>query len=263
MNVIAVANQKGGVGKTTTAINLGTALAATGSRVLIIDLDPQGNASTGLGINRAEREKSSYDILLGEMPIVEAAIPTCVPKLEIVPATVDLSGAEIELVDYEERTHRLNRALARCDQRWDVVLIDCPLSLGLLTLNAMVAANALLVPLQCEFFALEGLSQLLNTVERIRERFNPGLSILGVALTMYDRRNRLTDQVSADVRAVLGRVVFDTVIPRNVRLSEAPSHGLPALIYDYRCAGSEAYIALARELIARLPNRPHEPARAA
>jgi chromosome partitioning protein len=265
MNVIAVANQKGGVGKTTTAINLGTALAATGSRVLIIDLDPQGNASTGLGINRAEREKSSYDILLGEMSVNDAAIPTCVPKLDIVPATVDLSGAEIELVEYEERTHRLNRALERSDQRWDVVLIDCPPSLGLLTLNAMVAANSLLVPLQCEFFALEGLSQLLSTVERIRERFNPGLSILGVALTMYDRRNRLTDQVSADVRAVLGRVVFDTVIPRNVRLSEAPSHGLPALIYDYRCAGSEAYIALARELIVRLPGRPApaEPARAA
>src|SRR5882757_6296146 len=253
MNVIAVANQKGGVGKTTTAINLGTALAATGLRVLLVDLDPQGNASTGLGINRSERQKSTYDILLGEMPITEAAIPTCVPKLDIVPATVDLSGAEIELVEYEERTHRLNRALARCDHRWDVVLIDCPPSLGLLTLNAMVAANSLLVPLQCEFFALEGLSQLLNTVERIRERFNPGLTILGVALTMHDRRNRLTDQVSADVRAVLGRVVFDTVIPRNVRLSEAPSHGLPALIYDYRCSGSEAYIALARELINRLP----------
>ena len=265
MNVIAVANQKGGVGKTTTAINLGTALAATGQRVLLIDLDPQGNASTGLGINRADREKSTYDILLGEMSISEAAIPTCVPKLDIVPATVDLSGAEIELVDYEERTHRLNRALARSDHRWDVVLIDCPPSLGLLTLNAMVAANSLLVPLQCEFFALEGLSQLLNTVERIRERFNPGLSILGVALTMHDRRNRLTDQVSADVRAVLGRVVFDTVIPRNVRLSEAPSHGLPALIYDYRCAGSEAYIALARELIVRLPIQPtpQAPAKAA
>jgi chromosome partitioning protein len=263
MNVIAVANQKGGVGKTTTAINLGTALAATGLSVLLIDLDPQGNASTGLGINRADRQKSSYDILLGEMPVAEAAIPTCVPKLDIVPATVDLSGAEIELVDYEERTHRLNRALARSDQRWDVVLIDCPPSLGLLTLNAMVASNSLLVPLQCEFFALEGLSQLLNTVERIRERFNPGLSILGVALTMHDRRNRLTDQVSADVRAVLGRVVFDTVIPRNVRLSEAPSHGLPALIYDYRCPGSEAYIALARELIVRLPKNPAAPARAA
>ncbi|CAN5796066.1 ParA family protein [soil metagenome] len=256
MNVIAVANQKGGVGKTTTAINLGTALAATGQHVLLIDLDPQGNASTGLGINRADREKSSYDILLGEMPLGEAVIPTCVPKLDIIPATVDLSGAEIELVDYEERNHRLNRALARSDHRWDVVLIDCPPSLGLLTLNALVAANSLLVPLQCEFFALEGLSQLLSTVERIRERFNPGLSILGVALTMHDRRNRLTDQVSADVRAVLGRVVFETVIPRNVRLSEAPSHGLPALIYDHRCPGSEAYIALARELILRLPPRP-------
>lgn len=259
MNVIAVANQKGGVGKTTTAINLGTALVATGLRVVLLDLDPQGNASTGLGINRAERDRSTYDILLGEMSIVEAAMPTCVPNLDIVPATVDLSGAEIELVDYEERTHRLSRALSRSDHHWDVVLIDCPPSLGLLTLNAMVAANSLLVPLQCEFFALEGLSQLLNTVERIRERFNPGLSIMGVALTMHDRRNRLTDQVSNDVRAVLGRVVFDTVIPRNVRLSEAPSHGLPALIYDYRCSGSEAYMALARELISRLP----KPAKAA
>lgn len=263
MNVIAVANQKGGVGKTTTAINLGTALAATGMRVLVIDMDPQGNASTGLGINRADREKSIYDVLLGEMPVTEAAVSTCVPKLEIVPATADLSGAEIELVEYQERTHRLNRALDRCDDRWDVVLIDCPPSLGLLTLNAMVAANSLLVPLQCEFFALEGLSQLLGTVERIRGKFNPGLSILGVALTMYDRRNRLTDQVSADVRAVLGRVVFETVIPRNVRLSEAPSHGLPALIYDYRCSGSEAYIALARELIVRLPKSTPPSAKAA
>jgi len=263
MNVIAVANQKGGVGKTTTAINLGTALAATGLRVLLLDLDPQGNASTGLGIARADRHHSTYDILLGETTIEAAALPTIVPKLDIVPATVDLSGAEIELVEYEERTHRLSRALARSDHRWDVVLIACPPSLGLLTLNAMVAANSLLVPLQCEFFALEGLSQLLSTVERIRERFNPGLSIMGVALTMHDRRNRLTDQVSNDVRAVLGGVVFETVIPRNVRLSEAPSHGLPALIYDYRCPGSEAYIALARELIARLPNIEPQPARAA
>lgn len=263
MNVIAIANQKGGVGKTTTAINLGTALAATGMRVLVIDMDPQGNASTGLGIGRSDRDKSIYDVLLGEMPVTDAAVPTCVPKLDIIPATADLSGAEIELVEYQERTHRLNRALARCDDRWDVALIDCPPSLGLLTLNAMVAANSLLVPLQCEFFALEGLSQLLGTVERIRERFNPGLSILGVALTMYDRRNRLTDQVSADVRAVLGRVVFETVIPRNVRLSEAPSHGLPALIYDHRCSGSEAYIALARELIVRLPKSTPPTAKAA
>lgn len=261
MTVIAVANQKGGVGKTTTAINLGTALAATGKRVLIVDLDPQGNASTGLGIHRANRAKSSYEVLIGEVSVGEAAIATAVPKLDIVPATVDLSGAEIELVDYEERTHRLDHALSATDDRWDVVLIDCPPSLGLLTINAMVAADSLLVPLQCEFFALEGLSQLLSTVERIRSRFNPGLAILGVALTMYDRRNRLTEQVSSDVRAVLGKVVFDTVIPRNVRLSEAPSHGVPALIYDYRCSGSEAYMALARELIGRLP--PAKPAIAA
>jgi chromosome partitioning protein len=253
MICITVANQKGGVGKTTTAINVGTALAATGLRVLLIDLDPQGNASTGLGIPRASRTRSSYDLLVGDATLDDACIPTRVPRLDIVPATVDLSGAEIELVEYEDRTHQLDHALAKSDQRWDVVLIDCPPSLGLLTINAMVAAHALLVPLQCEFFALEGLSQLLSTVERIRSRFNPGLSILGVALTMYDRRNRLTDQVADDVRAVLGKVVFETVIPRNVRLSEAPSHGVPALIYDYRCAGSEAYIALARELIARLP----------
>ncbi len=252
MTCIAIANQKGGVGKTTTAINLGTALAATGKRVLLIDMDPQGNCSTGLGINRAERERSTYDLLIHDTPIEEAFTPTRVPRLDIVPATVDLSGAEIELVEVDQRTHRLRKALARIPDKWDVILIDCPPSLGLLTMNAMVAADSLLVPLQCEFFALEGLSQLLNTVERIRSRFNPGLSILGVALTMYDRRNRLTEQVSEDVRAVLGKVVFDTVIPRNVRLSEAPSHGLPALIYDYRCPGSEAYIALARELIIRL-----------
>ncbi len=254
MICIAIANQKGGVGKTTTAINVGTALAATGQQVLLIDLDPQGNASTGLGINRADREHSTYDLLVTDAGLEDVAIPTRVPRLDIIPATQDLSGAEIELIEFEARTHRLDAALERYQGgRWDVVLIDCPPSLGLLTINAMVAAHALLVPLQCEFFALEGLSQLLNTVERIRSRFNPGLSILGVVLTMYDRRNRLTDQVSDDVRAVLGRVVFDTVIPRNVRLSEAPSHGLPALIYDHRCPGSEAYIALAREVIDRLP----------
>ena len=253
MICITIANQKGGVGKTTTAINVGTALAATGSRVLLIDLDPQGNASTGLGIGRADRALSSYDLLVGETRLDDAAVPTRVPRLDIVPATVDLSGAEIELIEFEGRTHRLDRAINAASPRWDIVLIDCPPSLGLLTVNAMVASDALLVPLQCEFFALEGLSQLLQTVERIRARFNPGLSILGVVLTMYDRRNRLTDQVSDDVRAVLGGVVFDTVIPRNVRLSEAPSHGLPALIYDHRCTGSQAYIALAREVIGRLP----------
>jgi chromosome partitioning protein len=256
MICIAIANQKGGVGKTTTAINVGTALAAIGKRVLLIDFDPQGNASTGLGIGRAEREHSSYDLLVSDMALEDVAVPTKVPGLDIVPATQDLSGAEIELIEFEARTHRLDNAIARDGAaRWDVVLIDCPPSLGLLTINAMVAAHSLLVPLQCEFFALEGLSQLLTTVERIRSRFNPGLSILGVVLTMYDRRNRLTDQVSDDVRAVLGRVVFETVIPRNVRLSEAPSHGLPALIYDYKCAGSEAYIALAREVIERLPKQ--------
>ena len=254
MICIAIANQKGGVGKTTTAINVGTALAATGLEVLILDLDPQGNASTGLGIGRNDREHSTYDLLVGDLMLNEAAIATKVPRLSIVPATVDLSGAEIELIEFEVRTHRLDRVVEASGGKWDVILIDCPPSLGLLTINAMVASHALLVPLQCEFFALEGLSQLLSTVERIRGRFNPGLSILGVVLTMYDRRNRLTDQVSDDVRAVLGKVVFDTVIPRNVRLSEAPSHGVPALIYDYRCAGSEAYIALAREVIARLPS---------
>ncbi|MCD2323536.1 ParA family protein [Sphingomonas sp. IC-56] len=254
MICIAIANQKGGVGKTTTAINVGTALAATGQRVLLIDLDPQGNASTGLGIGRADRDRSTYDLLVTDTDLEDVAVATKVPRLDIVPATQDLSGAEIELIEFDARTHRLDAAIARhVAGRWDVILIDCPPSLGLLTINAMVAAHALLVPLQCEFFALEGLSQLLTTVERIRSRFNPGLSILGVALTMYDRRNRLTDQVSDDVRAVLGKVVFDTVIPRNVRLSEAPSHGMPALIYDHRCAGSEAYIALAREVIERLP----------
>jgi chromosome partitioning protein len=250
---IAVANQKGGVGKTTTAINLATALAATGWRVLLIDLDPQGNASTGLGIGQALRDRSSYDVLTGGSTLEEAVVPTKVPRLDLVPATVDLSGAEIELVALEERTHRLDNALDAAASRWDVCLIDCPPSLGLLTINALVAAQSILVPLQTEFFALEGLSQLLQTIERIRARFNPELSILGVALTMFDRRNNLSSQVAADVRACLGKVVFETVIPRNVRLSEAPSHGIPALIYDHRCPGSEAYIALARELIGRLP----------
>ncbi|MPT48698.1 MAG: ParA family protein [Sphingobium sp.] len=253
MICIAIANQKGGVGKTTTAINVATALAATGQRVLLIDLDPQGNASTGLGIDHKSREYSSYDLLIGSAALSDAVIPTRVPKLDIVPATQDLSGAEIELIDIAERTHRLKNSLEDVPGHWDICLIDCPPSLGLLTVNALVAAHSLLVPLQCEFFALEGLSQLLTTVERIRGRFNPTLSIMGVALTMYDRRNRLTDQVADDVRSCLGKIVFETVIPRNVRLSEAPSHGLPALIYDHRCVGSEAYMQLARELIERLP----------
>jgi len=251
---IAVANQKGGVGKTTTAINIGTALAAMGWKVLLVDLDPQGNCSTGLGVDRADRLRSSYDLLVGSCSVVDAAIATKVPRLDLVASTVDLSGAEIELVDMERRAHRLEIALDDVPPgRWDVMLIDCPPSLGLLTINAMSAASSLLVPLQCEFFALEGLSQLLQTIEQVRARFNPELQILGVALTMYDRRNRLSEQVAQDVRACLGKLVFETVIPRNVRLSEAPSHGMPALIYDHRCSGSEAYIGLARELMTRLP----------
>jgi chromosome partitioning protein len=250
---IAVANQKGGVGKTTTAINLATALAATGWRVLLVDLDPQGNASTGLGVAQAQRHQSSYEILTGACSLQEAVIPTRVPRLDLIASTVNLSGAEIELVDFKERTHLLDKALDEAPGRWDVCLIDCPPSLGLLTMNALVAARSVLVPLQAEFFALEGLSQLLQTVERVRARFNPELTILGVALTMYDRRNNLSSQVADDVRACLGKVVFETVIPRNVRLSEAPSYGIPALIYDHRCPGSEAYMALARELIGRLP----------
>jgi chromosome partitioning protein len=252
---IAVANQKGGVGKTTTAINLATALAASGWRCVLVDLDPQGNASTGLGLQQAQRVHSSYDLLLGDASLKDAAIPTLIPNLDIVPATVDLSGAEIELVEYEDRTGRLKAAFDKSDADWDICIIDCPPSLGLITINALVAVDSLLVPLQCEFFALEGLSQLLQTVERIKGGFNPALSILGVALTMYDKRNRLTEQVADDVRSCLGGLVFDTVIPRNVRLSEAPSHGLPALVYDHRCAGSEAYMKLARELIGRLPVR--------
>ena len=251
---VAIANQKGGVGKTTTAINLATALAAIGWRVLLVDLDPQGNASTGLGVGRAARERSTYDVLLGEASVIESAVATKVPRLDLLPATVDLSGAEIELVAIEDRTHRLSQAFDEVPAgRWDICLLDCPPSLGLLTVNALVASRQLLVPLQCEFFALEGLSQLLQTVERIRLAYNPQLSILGVALTMFDRRSNLSSQVAEDVRACLGTSVFETVVPRNVRLSEAPSHGLPALIYDLRCPGSEAYVRLAREIMARLP----------
>lgn len=252
MLTIAIANQKGGVGKTTTAINMATAMAATGWRTLLIDLDPQGNASTGMGVDSSARDLSSYDLLVNETPLSDAIVGTSIPGLDIVPATQDLSGAEVELVSVEERTARLRSALDN-HAAHDICFIDCPPSLGLLTLNALCAADTLLVPLQCEFFALEGLSQLLQTVERVQQRFNPSLGIIGVALTMYDRRNRLTEQVSEDVRDCLGNLVFETVIPRNVRLSEAPSHGLPALVYDHSCTGSRAYIALARELIGRFP----------
>ncbi|MEE4208602.1 MAG: AAA family ATPase [Parvularcula sp.] len=252
MLTIAIANQKGGVGKTTTAINVSTAMAATEWRTLLIDLDPQGNASTGLGIRASERDLSSYDLLIDSVPLNDVVMRTAIPHLDLVPATVDLSGAEVELVSAEQRTARLRKALDQ-HRGHDICFIDCPPSLGLLTLNALCAADTLLVPLQCEFFALEGLSQLLQTVDLVQQRFNPSLSIIGVALTMFDRRNRLTDQVSDDVRDCLGKLVFETVIPRNVRLSEAPSHGKPALVYDHDCAGSKAYIALARELIGRFP----------
>lgn len=251
---VAIANQKGGVGKTTTAINIATAMAATGWKTLLIDLDPQGNASTGIGIGTADREFSSYDLIVDQRPLADCIMSTKIPGLDIMPATVDLSGAEVELVAVENRTDRMRDALAGHTGH-DICFIDCPPSLGLLTLNAMTAADTMLVPLQCEFFALEGLSQLLQTVERVQQRFNPDLGIIGVALTMFDRRNRLTDQVADDVRSCLGQLVFETAIPRNVKLSEAPSHGLPALVYDHSCAGSRAYMALARELIGRLPEK--------
>lgn len=255
MIIIAIANQKGGVGKTTTAINIATAMAATGWRTLLVDLDPQGNASTGLGIRGDDRATTTYDLLIEGLPVSACACPTEIPGLDIIPATQDLSGAEVELVSVEDRANKLRSALGNPGEGrgYDICFIDCPPSLGLLTLNALTAADTLLVPLQCEFFALEGLSQLLQTVERVQQRFNADLGIVGVVLTMFDRRNRLTDQVSDDVRDCLGALVFESVIPRNVRLSEAPSHGLPALVYDHACAGSRAYIALARELIGRLP----------
>ena len=253
--VLAVANQKGGVGKTTTAINLGTALAAVGERVLLVDMDPQGNASTGLGVPREVRKVTIYDVIVDGRSVDDAAVPTAVPGLSIIPADADMSGVEIELSQADRRSYRLRDALAGQGSdghaRYDYVLIDCPPSLNLLTLNAMTAAHAVLVPLQCEFFALEGLTQLMRTVELVRSSLNPALEIQGVVLTMYDRRNALSGQVAADVRGHFGDKVYDTVIPRNVRVSEAPSFGKPALIYDLKCAGSQAYLRLARELVAR------------
>lgn len=255
--IVAVANQKGGVGKTTTAINLATALAAIGKHVLVLDLDPQGNASTGLGVDRAAREVTSYDVVMGAAPLGDAVVDTGIAALEIVPSTVDLSGADLELAGLPHRNFRLRYALEQAEarQEWDYILIDCPPSLSLLTINALVAADSVLVPLQCEFFALEGLSQLMRTVEEVHKSLNPALAIEGVVLTMYDRRNNLSEQVAHDVRQHFGDKVYETVIPRNVRMSEAPSHGTPALLYDYRCAGSQAYIQLARELLGKNRNK--------
>jgi len=249
--ILAIVTQKGGVGKTTTAVNLATALAAVKKRILLIDFDPQGNASTGLGISRQNRRVTSYDVLLADVSVMEAAIATPIPLLSLVPSSVDLSGAEIELVEISGREFRLRKALDGIAGAYDYVLIDCPPSLGLLTLNALVAAHAVLVPLQCEFYALEGLSHLVRTVERVKRSLNPNLEIQGVVLTMFDKRNNLSDLVAADVRGHFGDKVYDTVIPRNVRISEAPSHGKPVLIYDFRSAGAQAYIHLASEVLRR------------
>ncbi|HKD48055.1 MAG TPA: ParA family protein [Rhizomicrobium sp.] len=258
--VLVVANQKGGVGKTTTAINLGTALAAIGEPTLVIDIDPQGNASTGLGVSRAARKVTTYDVMMGEAELADAIVPTRIPLLSLVPATVDLSGAELELIGQPRRNFILKDALAEYSvhgsTHFSYVLIDCPPSLTLLTVNAMAAADAVMVPLQCEFFALEGLSQLLKTIDLVRVNLNPSLEIQGIVLTMFDKRNKLSDQVAADVRQNMGEKVYSTIIPRNVRISEAPSHGVPALVYDLRCPGSQAYIKLAGELIQRERTRP-------
>jgi chromosome partitioning protein len=255
--ILSLANQKGGVGKTTTAINLGTALAAIGERVLVVDLDPQGNASTGLGIDRRSRNVSTYDVLIGEAPLRDAVVATAVPRLHIAASTMDLSGLELELGSTRDRAYRLRDAIAALninatdETDYTYVLIDCPPSLNLLTVNAMAASDAILVPLQCEFFALEGLSQLLQTVEQVRSTLNPNLSIHGIVLTMFDSRNNLSNQVVADVRQFMGSKVYNTMIPRNVRISEAPSYGKPVLVYDLKCVGSEAYLKLATEVIQR------------
>jgi len=254
--IFSIVNQKGGVGKTTTAVNLATALAAVGREVLLIDLDPQGNASTGLGIANIDRQITSYNLIIGDVGVADAVTATAIPRLSLVSATIDLSGAEIELVNMTRRESRLREALASEPLPYDYVIIDCPPSLGLVTLNALTCSDSVLIPLQCEFYALEGLSHLLKTIELVRSKMNPRLAIHGVVLTMYDRRNKLTEQIEQDVREFLGTQVYKTVIPRNVRMSEAPSHGKPALIYDLGCTGSQAYLKLAAELLRREKKQP-------
>ena len=249
--IVAIANQKGGVGKTTTAINLGTALAACKKSILLIDLDPQGNASTGLGVQPSDRNVTTYDVILGDAQLSDAVTGTQIPGFDLVPSVVDLSAAEVELVGRQRREFALKERLNGLHRDYDYILIDCPPSLGLLTVNALVASHSVLVPLQCEFFALEGLSLLLRSVERVRRNLNPSLEVQGVLLTMFDKRNNLAQQVATDVRSFLGKRVYDTIVPRNVRVSEAPSHGLPVLLYDFRCPGSQAYVHLAGEVMRR------------